>query len=126
QEINKLVADALHDKQNAILKDAQIKNLLEFGRVVHAEMSALTEAARRGRAVGDATLYCTTFPCHICARHIIASGITRVVYVEPYPKSMAQRLYPEAITVDGKIAPGNPVRFEPFLGTAPRKFFELF
>ncbi|MDN3612645.1 hypothetical protein QWZ16_23945 [Vibrio ostreicida] len=26
------------------------------------------------------------FPCHNCAKHIVASGIKRVVYVEPYPK----------------------------------------
>lgn len=57
---------------------------------MHAEMFAITDAARRGLSVRDATLYCTTFPCHMCARHIIASGIRKVVYIEPYPKSMAK------------------------------------
>jgi deoxycytidylate deaminase len=104
QDIDSLVADALRGQGKAPLKEAQITNILEFGRVVHAEMSAITEAARQGRSVKDATLYCTTFPCHICARHIISSGIKRVVYIEPYPKSMAQRLYPEAVAVDGKAA----------------------
>jgi len=89
-------------------------------------MSAITEAARRGRSVNGTTLYCTTFPCHICARHIISSGIKRVVYIEPYPKSMAQRLYPESISVDGKGSIGRSVFFDPFLGIAPRKYFELF
>jgi hypothetical protein len=88
--------------------------------------SAITEAARRGRSVNGATLYCTTFPCHICARHIIASGIKRVVYIEPYPKSMAQKLYPEAITIGDKGSAGNSVRFDPFLGIAPRRYFDLF
>src|SRR5712671_1494739 len=101
-------------------------NVLEFGRVVHAEMSAITDAARRGLSVDRATLYCTTFPCHICARHIISSGIKRVVYIEPYPKSMAQRLYPEAVAVDGKAAADAAVRFEPFLGVSPNRYFELF
>jgi deoxycytidylate deaminase len=42
-------------------------DILEFGRVIHAEMSAISDAARLGRATKDATLFCTTFPCHICA-----------------------------------------------------------
>jgi deoxycytidylate deaminase len=101
-------------------------NVLEFGRVVHAEMSAITDAARRGLSVQGATLYCTTFPCHICARRIISSGIKRVVYIEPYPKSMAQRLYPEAIWSDGQPANDTQVKFEPFLGIAPERYSDLF
>lgn len=110
-----------------ILKEAQVNNLLEFGRCVHAEMSALMEAARKGRAVEGATLYCTTFPCHMCARHIIAAGISRVVYIEPYQKSLAKSLYPDSISVDG--AEGDDpkaVRFEPFFGVAPRRYMQTF
>ena len=77
-------------------------------------------------SVERATLYCTTFPCHICARHIISCGIKRVVYIEPYPKSMAQRLYPEAISIDGLPANDDQVRFEPFLGIAPKRYADLF
>jgi len=51
---------------------------------------------------------------------------TRVVYVEPYPKSMAQRLYPEAISIDGKPANDGQVKFEPFLGIAPGRYTDLF
>src|SRR5712671_1457604 len=101
-------------------------NVLEFGRVVHAEMSAITDAARRGLSVERATLYCTTFPCHICARHIISSGIKRVVYIEPYPKSMAQRLYPEAICSEGQPVNDGQVKFEPFLGVSPGRYTDLF
>src|ERR1700730_4523529 len=111
---------------NAILKDAQLMNVLEFGRVVHAEMSAITDAARRGLSVQDATLYCTTFPCPICARHIISSGINRVVYIEPYPKSMAQRLYPEAISSERQRATKEQAIFEPFLGVSPGRYTDLF
>jgi cytidine deaminase len=125
-EIDDLVHDALMEGKDAILKDAQIMNILEFGRVVDAEMSAIAEAARRGQPIRGATLYCTTFPCHICARHIIASGITKVVYIEPYPKSMAPRLYPEAIAVDDKYTVAEAVNFVPFLGISPQRYFDLF
>jgi deoxycytidylate deaminase len=76
------------------LREAQLMDLIEFGRMIHAEMSAICDAARTGRSVRGATLYCTTFPCHMCAKHIVASGIKKVVYIEPYPKSYAEhRLY---------------------------------
>lgn len=83
-----------------IIKDAQVMNILEFGRCVHAEMAALMEAARRGVAVRGCTIYSTTFPCHECTRHIVAAGIKRVVYVEPYPKSLAPELYPDSVAID--------------------------
>jgi deoxycytidylate deaminase len=68
-------------------------NLTEFGRDVHAEMSAIVSAARRGTSTEGAYLYCTTFPCHNCAKHIIAAGIRQVVYVEPYAKSFAAEFH---------------------------------
>ena len=75
-------------------------DLLEFGRIIHAEMSAISDAARKGVAIQGATLYSTTFPCHLCAKHIVASGIKRVVYLEPYPKSYANALHGDSIEVD--------------------------
>jgi cytidine deaminase len=129
-ELTNLALDAPKaeiDDGRGNLIGTRVTNLLEFGRIVHAEMSALTEAARRGRAVEDATLYCTTFPCHICAKHVIAAGIRRVVYIEPYPKSQATALYPDSIHVDGSdCSDPNPVRFEPFVGVAPRQYMRMF
>lgn len=108
------------------MKGTLIRNLLEFGRSVHAEMAALMEAARRGVSVKDATLYCTTFPCHLCARHIVASGIKRVVYIEPYPKSLAGELYKDSLVIDPPYPVNNLVVFEPFVGVAPRQYVSLF
>ena len=102
-------------------------DILEFGRIVHAEMAAICDAARKGTPVKGATLYCTTFPCHICARHIVASGIKRVVYIEPYPKSRAAKLYPDSISVDEEGAiPGNTVKFDSFIGVSPIFYLEYF
>lgn len=105
--------------------DARVANLIEFGRVVHAEMNAILVAARNGTAVGGKILYCTTFPCHGCARHIIGAGIAEVVYIEPYPKSLALELYPEAITLESE-RDSRKVRFRPFTGVAPRRYSEFF
>ena len=98
----KLVYSLMYGENSSLLKGTQVMNLLEFGRSVHAEMAALMDASRRGVSVKGATLYCTTFPCHLCARHIIAAGIDRVVYIEPYPKSRAKEQHSDSISVDAK------------------------
>ncbi|XID96172.1 hypothetical protein ACF3MZ_19775 [Paenibacillaceae bacterium WGS1546] len=69
-------------------------------------------------------MYCTTFPCHNCAKHIIAAGITKVIYVEPYPKSKALEFHSDAIATSSSDS--EAVVFTPFVGIGPRKFFELF
>jgi deoxycytidylate deaminase len=123
---SQLVDEAIYSSDNPILKEARVANIIEFGRIVHAEMSAITEAARRGIGINNQTLYCTTFPCHMCARHIIASGLRRVVYIEPYPKSMAKELYERSISVDDDDADNNSIKFQPFIGVSPRKYIALF
>lgn len=119
-------ADELRERLPAALRDGGIAELTEYGRAVHAEMHALLDAARRGVSVADAVLYTTTFPCHNCTKHIVAAGIRRVVYVEPYPKSKAGSLHGDAITVASSQPEPGKVRFEPFVGVAPPRYLELF
>lgn len=109
-----------------VLGEVGINNLLEYGRIVHAEMAAIADAARRGLSLQDSTLYTTTFPCHVCARHIVAAGIKRVVYVEPYPKSRAKDLHDDSICVDSPLLVENKVTFQPFTGIAPRRYGSMF
>lgn len=53
---------------------------------VHAEANAIAFAAKDGISIKGATLYCTHCPCHECAKLIIQSGITNVVYKYEYRK----------------------------------------
>jgi hypothetical protein len=92
-------------------------------------MEALLSAARRGVPVQDATLVCTTFPCHTCARHLIAAGVRRLVYLFPYAKSLARELHYDAIEID----PADPssalqgrMLMEQFIGVTPRGFTQYF
>ena len=111
-----------------LLKRTQFIDISEFMRQVHAEMAALIDAAKRGVAVRGGEMYVTTFPCHNCAKHIIAAGITTVVYLEPYPKSRAEMLHREEIALDpaDTKSVGDRVLFVPFTGVAPRQFPRLF
>jgi deoxycytidylate deaminase len=64
--------------------ETRLLDITEFGRAVHAEMDALLSCGRAGIDTIGATLFSTTFPCHNCAKHIVAAGVRRVVYIEPY------------------------------------------
>ena len=125
-KLKKLVQDLVSGSKKDVLKGTRVMNILEFGRSVHAEMAALMTAARLGISVRSTTLFCTTFPCHMCARHIVASGIKRVVYVEPYPKSKAKQLHQDSISVDSSTSSNDHVNFEPFEGIAPRQYQDIF
>ena len=52
--------------------------------VLHAEANAITKLARSHNNSDGSTLYVTASPCIECAKLIIQSGITRVVYGEKY------------------------------------------
>jgi len=107
------------------VKESKLMDLLEFGRVIHAEMSAISDAARLGVPVKGATLYSTTFPCHICAKHIVAAGIERVVFLEPYPKSYAKELHADSIEIEGSEEE-RKVKFVPFMGISPFRYRDFF
>jgi deoxycytidylate deaminase len=106
-------------------RDSRVMDLIEFGRIIHAEMSAICDAARNGLSTRGAILYTTTFPCHLCAKHIVASGISKVVYLEPYPKSYAKQLHGDSIQVEDRID-GEKVSFQPFMGISPFRYRDLF
>lgn len=110
------------------LDSTRIMNLTEFGRAVHAEMEAILSAARIGVSIRGCTLYTTTFPCHNCAKHIVGGGVRRVVYVEPYAKSLADRLHGDSIAfaLESEGVDQGKVPFSSFHGVAPRRFRILF
>ena len=55
--------------------------------VLHAESNAITKLAKSTQSSDLATLYTTASPCLDCAKLIIQSGISRVVYAELYKNS---------------------------------------
>jgi len=112
-------------KDENFVKKSKLMDIIEFGRIIHAEMSAITDASRLGRSTKDAVLFCTTFPCHMCAKHIVSSGIKKVVFLEPYPKSHAKYLHEDAITFS-KDEQKSKVLFEPFIGISPRRYRDIF
>lgn len=122
ERLEELKTKIMEGEEDPTLDNLQALNVIEYGRTVHAEMAALSDAAARGIPVKGATMYVNTFPCHICARHIVAAGIKRVVYVEPYPKSLTGRLFNDSIVLEPQSEVANKVVFEAFTGVAPRAY----
>ena len=52
--------------------------------VLHAEANAITKLARSINSAEGSTLYITLSPCRDCAKLILQSGISRVVYKKAY------------------------------------------
>ena len=51
----------------------------KYQYVVHAELNAILNAS--GKALAGARVYVALFPCHECAKAIIQSGISEVIYL---------------------------------------------
>ncbi|WP_289117502.1 anti-phage dCTP deaminase [uncultured Idiomarina sp.] len=112
------------EENRKIVKSSKLGDITEYGRVVHAEMEAILSCGRTNNTTVGTTLYCTTFPCHNCAKHIIASGIMKVVYVEPYSKSRALEFHKDSVTTSKRS--DEKVFFSPFVGVGPKNFLNFF
>lgn len=107
------------------IETTRVKSLIEFSRSIHAEMHAIITASQKsGTQVVGGRLFCTTYPCHSCARHIIAAGLKAVYYIEPYRKSLATDLHSDALT-ESETEP-QKVKILPFDGVAPNRYMDLF
>ncbi len=67
----------------------------ELCRGVHAEQNAVAQAALFGISVKGATIYTTTFPCSLCAKILINSGIKEIVYDEGYMDDLSKDILEE-------------------------------
>ena len=72
----------------------------ELCRGLHAEQNTIVQAALYGITIKGSVLYCTTQPCVTCAKMIINSGITKIIYKEQYPDELARKLLEEAGVVE--------------------------
>ena len=51
---------------------------------VHAEQNAICDCAKRGTSLEGSIAYITHYPCIICARLLLASGIQEIKYINDY------------------------------------------
>lgn len=78
----KNVCYCFKDIQNEIDK----KGNQVYTRAIHAEEHAFLQISKYGgQGVQKGTLYSTASPCELCSKKSYHLGISRIVYIEPYP-----------------------------------------
>jgi dCMP deaminase len=65
-------------------------------RTNHAEMNAISQAARHGVSLDGSTAYVTNMPCTTCAKALVAAGIRRVVVFSEYHDTLAETFFSES------------------------------
>ena len=81
-------------------------------RTIHAEMNAITQAAKNGSAINDADIYVTHTPCIHCMKVLINTGIRTVFYDRPYKLQTIDELLKHArvklvqVQAEGVDGPG--------------------
>ncbi len=68
----------------------------ELCRAIHAEQNAVVQAATSGVDITGSMIYTTTFPCSLCSKIVINSGIVRIVCRTGYPDDLSRELLREA------------------------------
>ena len=52
--------------------------------IIHSEINAITDCAKRGTSLDDSKIYITHYPCINCFRSIAACGIREIIYLDDY------------------------------------------
>jgi dCMP deaminase len=68
----------------------------ELCRGLHAEQNAIIQAAVHGVAIEGAVLYCTHYPCAVCAKMLVNAGIKELKLAGNYPDDLAKQIFAEA------------------------------
>ena len=66
---------------------------------VHAEQIAICDCAKRGVSCEGATAYITHYPCIICTRLLLASGIKDIKYLEDYKNDELVKTFTDELNV---------------------------
>ena len=82
-------------------------------RTNHAEMNAITQAAKHGKSVEGAIAYVTNMPCTTCAKALITTGIKRVVIFSDFHDTQATKFFAVAgVKIDKIAMPSKEINYD--------------
>ena len=90
---------------NGFLPGAAHKSIVRNNHeqaTVHAEQNAICDCAKRGVSCEGATAYITHYPCIICTRLLLASGIKEIKYLEDYKNDELVKVFTDELNVKVK------------------------
>jgi len=104
------------DKRKAQETKDIFNSHLDLCRAVHAEERSILQFAKLGgMSLENSIMYVTSFPCQLCSKKIIESGIEEVIYCEPYPNKEGRELLIKANVI-----------LKEFEGVKAKSYFKLF
>ena len=72
---------------NGFLSGSEHQSIIRDGHeqaTIHAEINAITDAAKRGVSINESTAYITHFPCIQCFKALASSGVRTIYYARDY------------------------------------------
>jgi dCMP deaminase len=72
---------------NGFLAGTEHKSIVRWGHeqaTIHAEINAITDAAKRGVSIDDSVAYITHYPCINCFKALASSGVKKIYYQVDY------------------------------------------
>ena len=72
---------------NGFLAGTDHRSIVRWGHeqaTIHAEINAITDAAKRGVSIDDAEAYITHYPCINCFKALASSGVKKIYYQVDY------------------------------------------
>lgn len=66
---------------------------------VHAEQNAIADCAKRGVSCSESTAYITHYPCIICTRILLASGIKEIKYIQDYKNDELVHIFAKQLNI---------------------------
>ena len=72
---------------NGFLPNCEHKSIIRDNHeqaTIHAEQNIITDCAKRGVSTNNCIVYITHYPCIICTRILLASGICEINYINDY------------------------------------------
>jgi dCMP deaminase len=87
----------------------------ELCRAIHAEQNAIIQAATSGVSIKGGILYSTTFPCILCAKMLVNSGIHEIYISEGYPDELSKQILDEAGVVVHRLVVAPSAEIEDIL-----------
>ena len=72
---------------NGFLAGTDHRSIVRWGHeqaTIHAEINAITDAAKRGVSIDDTIAYITHYPCINCFKALASSGVKKIYYQVDY------------------------------------------
>ena len=87
---------------NGFLPSAPHKSIIRDNHeqaTVHAEQNAIADCAKRGVSCEGCIAYITHYPCIICTRIMLASGIKEIKYIDDYKNDKLVKVFCDQMNV---------------------------